>query len=93
MIAVDGSGGYVRNKMNMNTITATLKYDVPWVKGLSAYLRATFDNNNSVQKTFSSPVTLYTYDKQTGEIKEDDKTTYPKAKITLKETDVLWIIN
>lgn len=36
--------------MNMNTITATLKYDVPWVKGLSAYLRATFDNNNSVQK-------------------------------------------
>ena len=87
LIAVDGSGGYVRNKMNMNTITATLKYDVPWVKGLSAYLRATFDNNNSVQKTFSSPVTLYTYDKQTGEIKEDDKTTYPKAKITLKETD------
>ena len=86
-LAVDGSGGYVRNKMNMNTITATLKYDVPWVKGLSAYLRATFDNNNSVQKTFSSPVTLYTYDKQTGEIKEDDKTTYPKAKITLKETD------
>ena len=87
LIAVDGSGGYVRNKMNMNTITATLKYDIPWVKGLSAYLRATFDNNNSVQKTFSSPVTLYTYDKQTGEIKEDDKTTYPKAKITLKETD------
>ena len=87
LIAVDGSGGYVRNKMNMNTITATLKYDVPWVKGLSAYLRATFDNNNSVQKTFSSPVTLYTYDKQTGEINEDDKTTYPKAKITLKETD------
>ena len=87
LIAVDGSGGYVRNKMNMNTITATLKYDVPWVKGLSAYLRATFDNNNSVQKTFSSPVTLYTYDKQTGEIKEHDKTTYPKAKITLKETD------
>ena len=87
LIAVDGSGGYVRNKMNMNTITATLKYDVPWVKGLSAYLRATFDNNNSVQKTFSSPVTLYTYDKQTGDIKEDDKTTYPKAKITLKETD------
>ena len=87
LIAVDGSGGYVRNKMNMNTITATLKYDVPWVKGLSAYLRATFDNNNSVQKTFSSPVTLYTYDNQTGEIKEDDKTTNPKAKITLKETD------
>lgn len=87
LIAVDGSGGYVRNKMNMNTITATLKYDVPWVKGLSAYLRATFDSNNSVQKTFSNPVTLYTYDKQTGDIKEDDKTTYPKAKITLKETD------
>lgn len=87
LIAVDGSGGYVRNKTNMNTITATLRYEAPWVKGLSAYLRATFDNNTSTQKTFDSPVTLYKYSKTTGEITEDENTTYPNAKISLKETD------
>ena len=87
LIAVEGLGGYIRNKMNMNTITATLNYDMPWVKGLSAYIRATFDNNNSVQKTFNTPVTLYTYKKETGNIEEDYKTTYPEAKITLEEID------
>lgn len=87
LVAVDGLGGYIRNKMNMGTITASLNYDVPWVKGLSAYLRATFDNNNSTQKTFDSPVTLYLYDEQTGDITEDPLTTYPKAKITLEETN------
>lgn len=87
LVAVEGLGGYIKNKSNMNTINATLRYELPWVKGLSVYARATFDKNNSIQKTFSSPTDLYLYDEKTGEISVDPLTTYPKAKITLEEMD------
>ncbi|WP_106625667.1 TonB-dependent receptor [Bacteroides sp. Marseille-P3684] len=87
LIAVDGLGGYVEDKFNMSTITATLRYEIPWVKGLSAYLRGTFDNNSIINKTFDKPVTLYLYDENEDTFKEDSKTTYPKAKISLEQTD------
>lgn len=87
LIAVDGLGGYIEDKSSMNTITATLRYEVPWVKGLSAYLRGTFDNNNSISKTFNKPVTLYLYDEKENTFSEDPNTTYPKAKISLEQMD------
>lgn len=87
LIGVEGLGGYVRDKTNLNTITANLKYDIPGVKGLSAYLKGTFDTNNAIRKTFDKPTTLYLYSKETGVITEDPLTTYPKAKISLTERD------
>jgi len=87
LIAVDGLGGYVKNKFNMSTITANLNYDIPFVKGLSAYLRATFDNNSTTKKTFNSPVPLYLFDKNTNTTSQDPLTVYPKAKISLEERD------
>lgn len=87
LIAVDGLGGYVREKNNMSSIIATLNYELPWVKGLSAYFKGTFDANSTIRKTFDKPTTLYLYDKNTGVITEDPLTTYPKAKISLTERD------
>lgn len=54
---------------------------------MSIYLKATVDNNNSINTTFSSPETLYLYDNTTGEISEDPLTTYPTAKISLSQRD------
>ena len=87
LLAVDGLGGYIRNKTNFNTLSATLNYEFQAVKGLSLYLKATVDNNNSINTTFSSPETLYLYDSETGEISEDPLTTYPTAKISLSQRD------
>lgn len=64
-----------------------LNYELPFLKGMSVYLRATVDNNNSINTTFSSPETLYLYDSETGEISEDPLTTYPTAKISLSQRD------
>lgn len=87
LINVEGLGGYIKDTGKMNTITANLRWDVPWVKGLSAYIRATFDNNSRVEKTFNNPVTLYTYDQQTGEFTTDPNTVYPTAKVSIEQTD------
>ena len=87
LLAVEGLGGYIRNKTNFNTISATLNYELPFLKGMSIYLKATVDNNNSIITTFSSPETLYLYDNTTGEISEDPLTTYPTAKISLSQRD------
>lgn len=87
LLAVEGLGGYIRNKTNFNTLSATLNYEFQAVKGLSLYLKATVDNNNSINTTFSSPETLYLYDSETGEISEDPLTTYPTAKISLSQRD------
>ncbi|CDA20856.1 susC/RagA family TonB-linked outer membrane protein [Bacteroides sp. CAG:144] len=87
LLAVEGLGGYIRNKTNFNTISATLNYELPFLKGMSIYLKATVDNNNSINTTFSSPETLYLYDNTTGEISEDPLTTYPTAKISLSQRD------
>lgn len=87
LINVDGLGGYIKDTGRMNTITANLKWELPWVKGLSIYARATFDNNTRMEKTFSKPVTLYTYDAQTGDYAIDPNTVYPTAKVTVEQTD------
>lgn len=85
LIPVEGLGGYIEDNSNMSTITATLRYESQQIKGLSAYVRATFDHNTSRRKIFNKPVTLFLYDKNDGSFKEDPLTTYPKAKITLQQ--------
>ncbi|NDW09670.1 TonB-dependent receptor [Dysgonomonas sp. 520] len=87
LIGIKGLGGYTKNKGNLNTLSANLKYDFSGIKGLSTYLRATFDTNNSIIKTQKNPVALYTYDEKTGEISVDEKTIYPDATGTLTERD------
>lgn len=87
LISIRGLGGYYKNTTKMNTITANLKWDIPWVKGLSVYGRVTVDNNNNVNKRYSNPVALYTYNDQTKEIAVDKNTIYPKAKISLYQMD------
>lgn len=87
LINVEGLGGYIKDTGKMNTITANLRWELPWVKGLSAYARATFDNNSRIEKTYDRPVTLYTYDQQTGEYETDPNTVYPTAKVSIEQTD------
>ncbi len=87
LLAVEGLGGYIKNKTNFNTISANLNYEFSRIKGLSMYLRATFDSNNSIEKRFNNPTTLYLYDEKDGSFSEDPLTTYPKAKITLEQRD------
>ncbi len=87
LINVEGLGGYREDKYKMNSVTATLNWMVPWVKGLTAYLRGTFDDNNQVRKTFAKPVTLYTYDETNGSFSPDENTVYPKAKVSLTQYD------
>ena len=60
---------------------------MPWVKGLNAYLRGTFDDNHRINKKYETPVTLYTYNPNTEEFAIDKNTVYPKAKTTLAQTD------
>ena len=87
LISVRGLGGYAKSQTKMNTITANLQYELPWVKGLSVYLKGTVDDNSMIQKNFYKPVALYKWDKKTEEISVDDKTIYPKAKISLQQKD------
>lgn len=86
LINIRGLGGYVQDNSKMGTINVNLRYEFP-IKGLSAYLRGTFDDNNRINKTFSSPVTLYTYTESTGEFAVDPNTVYPTAKVSLQQTD------
>ena len=87
LINVEGLGGYIKDTGKMNTITANLRWELPWVKGLSVYARATFDNNTRIEKTFDKPVTLYTYDQQTGQFDTDPNTVYPTAKVSIEQID------
>ena len=87
LINIYGMGGYIKDTGKMNTVTANLRWELPWVKGLSVYARATFDNNSRIEKTFSKPVTLYTYDEQTGQYETDPNTVYPTAKVTNEQID------
>ena len=87
LINVEGLGGYIKDTGKMNTITANLHWELPWVKGLSVYARATFDNNTRIEKTFDKPVTLYTYDQQTGQFDTDPNTVYPTAKVSIEQID------
>lgn len=87
LINVEGLGGYRQDHYKMSAITANLRWEIPWVKGLSAYLRGTFDDNSQIRKTYSSPVTLYTYDATSDVYTPDPNTVYPKAKVSLTQYD------
>lgn len=87
LVSIEGLGGYIQDNMNMNTMSATLRYELPFTKGLSVYLRGTVDHNTTIEKTFKNPVTLYTYNATSGVISEDANTVYPNAKITLEQAD------
>jgi len=85
LISVQGLGGYILNKTSFNTIISNLNYDFEKVKGLSLYLKGTFENNSSLNKTFDKPTELFLCDPQTQEITSDPTTIFPKAKISLRE--------
>jgi len=87
LINVRGLGGYRQDRYKMSAITAQLKWELPWVKGLSAYVRGTFDDNTQVRKVFSKPVTLYVYDTTTDTYSPDPNTVYPTAKVSLNQYD------
>ena len=87
LIAVNGLGGYIKDNSKMNTITANLNWEVPFVKGLSLYVRGTFDDNNRIETTFDKPVTLYTYDSTTDTYAADPNTIYPTAKVSMEQDD------
>ena len=87
LINVEGLGGYRQDQYKMGAVTANLRWEIPWVKGLSAYLRGTFDDNNQIRKTYSSPVTLYTYDASSDIYSPDPNTVYPTAKVSLTQYD------
>ena len=88
LINVRGLGTKYKDRSRMNTITANLNWDVKWVKGLSAYLRGTFDDNSQINQTFYRPVALYTYDEQTGQTIVNPNTVVPTAKATTEQQDM-----
>ncbi|MDO5447788.1 MAG: SusC/RagA family TonB-linked outer membrane protein, partial [Prevotellaceae bacterium] len=90
LININGLGGYIKDVSKMGTINATLRWDIPWVKGLNAYLRGTFDDNNRIETRFSKPVTLYTYDPDTDTYAEDPNTVYPAAKVSYQQQDAFY---
>jgi TonB-linked SusC/RagA family outer membrane protein len=87
LINIYGLGGYIKDASKMNTTTVNLNWELPWTKGLSMYLRGTFDNNQRIEKTFDKPVTLYTYDADTDTYSTDANTVYPTAKVSLEQAD------
>ena len=87
LINIRGLGGYTKDDSKISTITTNLNWNIPWVKGMSAYLRGTFDSNHRIEKDYENPVTLYTYDEQSQTFAIDNNTVYPTAKVTLQQTD------
>lgn len=67
----------------MNIVTANLKWELPWVKGLSVYGGVTVNNNNSLNKNYNGLATLYLYNEKDKEIMVDKATIYPRAKISV----------
>lgn len=87
LLNIRGLGGYIKDTSKMGTINARLTWQLPWVKGLSMYVSGNFDDNSRIERDFSTPVTLYTYDTTTKEYTADSNTTYPKAVSSLEQTD------
>lgn len=85
LINVKGLGGYTETHARLNSTTVNLRYQAPWLKGLSMYVRATFDSSTSERTTFHRPVNLYLYDPVTKEVKLDEQTVYPNSSITIRE--------
>lgn len=87
LINIYGLGGYIKDNSRNSTINARLTYEFPFLKGLTAYLSGTFDDNHRIESQFDRPVTLYLYDEKTQAFSEDKNTVYPSAKVTLEQTD------
>lgn len=85
LIPIQGIGGYYDDSARFHSLSATLRYEAPFLKGLSAYARLNLDDNHFRDKTFDKPVTLYLYDATTNSYKEDPLTQYPKAKTTMED--------
>lgn len=85
LIDLEGKGGYSKNNTDFHTISAVLRYDIPFLKGLQVYARGTVDMNHNNTTEFSKPVPLYIYDPVTGTTSIDSKTVYPKATISMSE--------
>ncbi len=87
LINIYGLGGYIKDNSRNATINARLTYEVPFLKGLTAYISGTFDDNHRIETEFDKPVTLYLYDEKTNTFSEDKNTVYPSAKVTQEQTD------
>lgn len=87
LININGDGGYYRYRSRFLTLSATLRYEIPGVKGLSAYIKGTLDDNSTTTTNFQKPVKLYLYDNITGTTSPDANTVYPNAKITMQQED------
>ncbi len=85
LINLEGSGGYTKNNMDFHTVSAVLRYDFPFLKGLQIYARGTMDFNHNNNTEYSKPVELYIYNPLTGTTYVDENTIYPKAKISMSE--------
>lgn len=55
--------GYARTNNNVFQGTLQAKYDAPFLKGLSAKIRFSYDRFFSDAKTFTTPYTYYNYDR------------------------------
>ena len=85
LINVRGIGDKITNRAAINSTRVNLNYNAPWLKGLSMYVRATFDNSTTERTTFKRPVDLYLYNEETKETTLDPRSTYPRAKISIAE--------
>jgi TonB-linked SusC/RagA family outer membrane protein len=85
LINVRGLGGNTKTHSRLNSTTVNLRYEAAWLKGLSMYVRETFDSSTSERTTFHKPVELYIYDPLTKQEKIDEQTIYPQASITIRE--------
>lgn len=87
LIPVYGLGGYFDDKARFHSLSATLRYEAPFLAGLSAYARFTIDDNHFIDKAFGKPVALYLHDADAGTYTVDPNTEYPRAKITMEQAD------
>ncbi len=85
LINVYGLGGYEKINTDMHTVNAILRYRIPCIDGLQIYVKGTMDFNHQNTTDFSKPVPLYIYDEATGVTTVDEKTVYPKAKISMED--------
>lgn len=61
-IAFNNQTGYNNSVMNALTTTATLSWDVPFVKGLNLKLKASYDKDYTTSKSWAEIVELNSYD-------------------------------
>lgn len=60
-IAYNEKSGYQKTTSNIFTSSMTLNWDLPWVKGLSAKLKASYDKNYSTEKIWREHFMMNSY--------------------------------